>query len=58
MTMEQTETVKITIRAIKDCLGDATTPIELAHAYADLREECDRQLEVCMTSMTSEEEQP
>lgn len=56
--MEQAETVKIAIRAIQDCLADAATPIELARSYADLREECDRQLEVCMTSMTSEEEQP
>lgn len=42
------------IEAIKECLANELSPVLLAQAYAELRAECDRQLEICMNSMFDE----
>ena len=49
-------TTEIAISAIQDCLADQLSPVLLAEAYADLREECNRQLEICMNCMTDEQD--
>lgn len=46
---------ELAVNAIKDCLGDELSPVLLAQAYAELRMECERQLELCMNSLTEDE---